>query len=387
MPENKTYEFNLPTKVISGLGSVNKILEVSRSYGDNILLVTGKNSATQSGLLDRISAIFASSSEVRITYFAQVEPEPDCDTVDKAVMLAKEKGCDLVVGMGGGSALDVAKAVAGIANKEGEVEEFMTGKELSFPGIPCVTIPTTAGTGAEVTPNAVLINPQRKVKESFRHYFLYPKTAIIDAELILSLPPKITAYSGMDALCQGIESYVSQGANILTDAIALQAVRLISNNIREAFKSGANVSARENMLHGALLSGIALANARMGAVHGIAHPLGLKYHIAHGLVCGVLLPHVMEFNLYYVSAKYAKIAEIMGSLGKNHGMEEAAKLAVDKIKQLLVEISFPWRLRELGVKSEDFDEIAKNSLCSGSIKTNPRTLNQEDVVNILKKAY
>jgi alcohol dehydrogenase class IV len=201
------------------------------------------------------------------------------------------------------------------------------------------------------------------------------------------LPPKLTAYSGIDALSQSIESYVSLGANPLTDAICTQSMRLISGSIREAFKNGQNIQARGNMLHGALLSGMALANARMGAVHGIAHPLGAKYNLPHGLVCGVLLPYVMEFNMNYVSGKYAQVAALLGGLIRGMGKEQASKLAVDKVKQLLAEVAFPWRLRELGVKQEDFAQIAKDSMPSGSLKANPRLVAEEDVLNILKKAY
>ncbi len=387
MPENKITEFNLPTKIVSGLGSLNNLVGIIRGLGDNVLLITGKKSARQSGLLDRITKIISATSEIRLTVFDQVDPEPACDNINQALAVTREKGCDIVVGLGGGSVIDAAKAVAALANKDGLVEEYMTGRELLFPGVPCIAIPTTAGTGAEVTPNAVLSDRKRQVKESLRHHFLYPQAAIIDAELTVSLPPKLTAYSGIDALCQSIESYVSTGSNILTDAIALQSIRLVSLNLREAFKNGTNINTRQNMMYAALLSGITLSNARMGAVHGIAHPLGQKYNLPHGLVCGVLLPYVIEFNLNFATVKYAAIAGVMGGLLRGLDKERAAKICIDKTKQLLVEVGFPWRLQELGVKPEDFPQIAKDSLPSGSLKTNPRVVSEEDVISILKKAY
>lgn len=387
MPENKITEFNLPTKIIAGLGSIKNLAEIARGYGDNILLITGKNSARQTGLLDKINSAMSTNSEFRLSVFDRIDPEPSCDNVNQAIATAKEKGCDVVIGLGGGSVIDVAKAVAALVNKEGLVEEFMAGRELLFPGIPCIAIPTTAGTGAEVTPNSVLIDRKRQVKESLRHPFIYPKAAIIDAELTISLPPKFTAYSGIDALCQAMESYVSKGANILTDAIALQAVRLVSLNLRNAFKNGSNIQARQNMLYAALLSGVSLSNARMGAIHGIAHPLGLKYNLPHGLVCGVLMPYVMELNLNFATGKYAAIAAAMGGLIRGLDKEKAAKISIDKTKQLLAEISFPWRLRELGAKPEDFSQIAKDSMPSGSLQANPRVVLEDDVISILKKAY
>jgi alcohol dehydrogenase class IV len=387
MVENRITEFNVPTKIVAGLGSLNELSGSIRGFGDNVLLITGKNSARQSGLLDRIVRNVSGTSEIRLTVFDQVDPEPTCDNVNQAIAAAKEKGCDIIVGVGGGSVIDVAKAVAALANKGSQAEEFMTGREMLFPGIPCIAIPTTAGTGAEVTPNSVLIDRKRQVKESLRHPFMYPKIAIIDAELTLSLPPKLTAYSGVDALCQSIESYVSTGANILTDAIALQSIRLVSMNLRETFKNGANIQARHNMLYAALLSGIALSNARMGAVHGIAHPLGLKYHLPHGLVCGVLLPYIIEFNLNFATAKYSAIAGVMGGLLRGLDKERAAKICIDKTKQLLVEVGFPWKLRELGVNPEDFPQLARDSMPSGSLKANPRVVSEDDVITILKKAY
>ena len=387
MVDNKYYEFHLPTQIISGLGSINRLAEIIRSYGDNVLLITGKNSARKAGQLDKIAQVISGASDIRLSVFDQVDPEPTCDVVNQAVAVAKEKGSDVIVWLGGGSVLDVAKAVAALTNKDGRVEDYMSGADLVFPGVPCICIPTTAGTGAEVTPNSVLIDRHRQVKESLRHSFLYPRTAIIDAELTVSLPPKLTAYSGIDALCQSIESFTSLGANPLTDAISTQSIRLVSNNLREAFKNGQNVPARQNMLHGALLSGMALANARMGAIHGIAHPLGMKYNLPHGLVCGVLLPYVMEFNMNYVSGKYAQVANLLGGLVRGMGKDAASKLALDKAKQILAEVAFPWRLRELGIKQEDFAEIAKKSMPSGSTKANPRIVTEEDVIYILKKAY
>lgn len=385
--EIKTYEFNLPTKIISGLGSINRLPEIVSSFGDNVLLITGRNSARQTGLLDKLTALLSSTPELRMTLFDQVEPEPACSMVNAAIAVAREKGCDVIIGVGGGSVLDVAKAAAVLANKKGTIDEYMTGKEISFPGIPCICVPTSAGTGSEVTPNAVLIDPRRIVKESLRHHYMYPRVAVIDAELTITLSAKMTAYSGMDALCQAIESYVSRGSNTLTDAIALQSIQLIAQSIRDAYRIGSNVKARQNMLHGALLSGIALANAKMGAVHGIAHPLGLHYHLPHGLVCGILLPAVMEYNINPVAGKYAQVAALLGNLIRALDKEKAAWIAVDKTKQLLADLAFPWRLRDLGVKQEDFAHIAKASMSSGSLKANPRTVTEEDVITILKKAY
>lgn len=354
--------------------------------GKRVLLVSGRTAMRKLGILDKVVKMLNGAGK-RCILFAQVEPEPCTETVNLGVNLAKKEGCEVVVGLGGGSVLDVAKAIAGIANKVGRVEEFQSGKKLDSPGLPFIAIPTTAGSGAEVTPNAVLINRKEGVKKSFRDPSLSAKVAIIDPELTINLPPRITAYSGMDALCQAIETFVSLGSNPLTDSLCRGAIRLIGRSLIKAYKEGKDLSARIDMSYGSLLAGIALFNARMGVVHGIAHPLGARYGLAHGLLCGLLLPYAMEFNLDVAVDKYAELVLLLGGRPTvTKSTRQAAGVAISRIRDFLVNLNFPQGLGELGVKEKDFPAIARDSMPSGSLKANPKKVSQGNVIEILKKA-
>lgn len=382
----KSYSFSLPTKLVTGWGSLNSLGPEVSPLGKNALIVCGKNAMRKSGILDIVSEGLKKAGLSSLV-FDKVEPEPSVDTVNKGATLAKKESCDVVIGLGGGSALDAAKAIAGIANKKEKAETFMAGKKMTSAGLPFVAIPTTSGSGAEVTPNAVLINKKENVKKSFRDEHLFAKLAIIDPELTVELPPELTAYSGMDALCQAIESFVSLGANPLTDSLCRSAIRLIGRSIFRAFRDGKNVQARTDMSYGALLAGIALFNARMGVVHGIAHPVGLRYGLPHGLVCGLLLPYAMEYNLDTIASKYADIAPLLG--GKVEDSTEkkiGAKVAIYRVRHFLAELKFPKGLKELGVDEKGFAQIAQESMPSGSLKHNPKKVSEKDVIAILKKA-
>lgn len=382
----KIYELNLPTRIIFGWQSLNRLPGILRDLDKRVLLITGRYSAKSSGLLKRIKTLL---EDFVLEIFAGVEPESSCLTVNRAISFAKEKNSKVIIGLGGGSSIDVAKCVAGLANKVGKVEEYLRGKrQWEYPGLDFIAIPTTSGTGAEVTPNAVLLDTERKVKASLRHRSLFAKIAIVDPELTLSLPKDLTAYSGMDALCQSMESFVSSGASPLTDGICKESIELIAKNILKVYINPKDILARISMSYASLLSGIALCNAHMGAVHGLAHPLGAIYKIPHGLLCGLLLPYVMEFNLDVTKEKYALISPVFGIDLKGLNNKVAARLLILKIKKLLKRLSFPSNLKELKVKKEDFTKVAEDAIFySGSLKTNPKKLAKIDIIEILNKAY
>lgn len=379
------HTFILPTKIIFGSGSLRKIAEVVQPFGKRVLLVTGKKAMRQTGILEKIEKFF---SEAKLVLFDKVPPEPSIDNVDEGRAMAKEVKPDVVIGLGGGSVIDCAKAVAGLANKVGKTKDYLLEKrQILSPGLPFIAIPTTSGTGAEVTPNAVLIDRGKLIKQSLRSPYLFSKVAILDPGLTLSLSSELTAYSGMDALCQAIESYVSIGANLITDIFAIKAIELIISSIIGVYKDGKNLILRENMLYGSLLSGIALFNARMGVVHGIAHPLGVIYGLPHGLICGLVLPYSMEFNLKTVAKKYKDVANALGLDVKDLDNETASVKAIEKIKLMLKQLNFPKSLKELGVRKKDFPKIIKDSLPSGSLKANPRKVCAKDINEILTRSW
>jgi len=377
--------FYQPTRITTGVGCFDQLGESARCYGEKALLVCGGRAMRRSGTLDRAQALLESEGIAAVIY-DQVRGEPTLDIVEEGIALARTKGCQVIIGLGGGSAMDVAKAIAGLLPLGGQVADYHQGKEIEGPGLPFIAIPTTAGTGAEVTKNAVLTDPTRGIKASIRDDTWFARVALVDPELTLLLPPSITASTGGDALCQAIEAYVSIGAMPVTDALAMEAIRLLGRSLVEAFQDGQDIGARSGTLYGSLLAGMALANARLGGVHGMAHPLGYRYHIPHGTICGLLLPYVMQYNLAYASAKYARVAALLGVDTRDMTEEEAARKSVDAVDGILDALAIPRRLAPFGVVEDDFEAIIAESLPSGSLKHNPRPLGAEDVRRLLAEA-
>jgi alcohol dehydrogenase class IV len=319
--------------------------------------------------------------------YAHVQGEPTLKMVADGISLVRSGDHQVVIGLGGGSPMDTAKAIAGMALLSGRVDEYHQGRKLDGPGLPLITVPTTAGSGAEVTKNAVLSDPARQYKTSIRSDDWFARVTLVDPELTRGLPPGVTASSGSDALCQAIESFVSTGASPATDGLAGEAIRLIGRSLGIAFRDGDNLDARSDMLYGSLLAGMALANARLGGAHGMAHPLGIRFGIPHGTICGLLLPHVMAHSLEWAERKYAQVAQWLDVDTAGLPDAEAARLAVDEVRRLLVQIELPLRLRDLGVARADFELIIEESLPSGSLKHNPRPLNASDLQAILSAAW
>ncbi len=376
--DKKIGEFFLPTHIIFGPGSIGRLGEETSKWGKKVLLVTGKKSLAQSGVREKILKDLEEKG-MEVVLFEGVESDPSIDTVDRGVKVAEEEKVEVVVGIGGGSVLDCAKAVAGVAGKGRKTEEFLEGVPLPPPSLPFIAVPTTAGTGAEVTNNAVLTHPGKVYKKSLRAKFLLAKVALVDASLTLSLPPQITAYCGMDTLTQLIESYVTLPSNPITDALSLKGIELVKRSLVEAVKNGKNLSAREDMSMASLLSGIALTNSGLGAVHGLAHPLGARWKIPHGLACALLLPFVVRYNLPVREEKYSRIAEILTGSANAYYLPSF-------LLEWNYQLGIKERLRDFQIKEKDFSWIAENSF-SGSMFKNPRPVKVEDLKEILRSAW
>jgi alcohol dehydrogenase class IV len=379
-------QFYLPTRIVTGLGCISGLAEVTQGLGQRALFVCGSKALRRAGTLDR-ALHGLHSAAIETVLFDAVQGEPTLDVVQAALDLARQKGVEVVIGMGGGSAIDVGKATAALYNKPGTVRDYHGGRPISEPGIPFVSVPTTAGTGSEVTNNAVLIDPQGGVKRSIRGTRLYAAAAIVDPELTLSLPAKVTASSGADALCQAIESFTAQGAQPATDALAGQAILRIGRSLVRAWQQGSDITARTDMLYGSLLAGMSMTNTRLGGAHGLAHPLGFHYHIPHGVVCGLLLPYVMEYSLEYAPQKYAAVAALLGVNTRGMSAEEAAREALSAVRAILDTINIPSHLSALGVKVESFATIVQESLPSANVRNNARPLEADDLQIILERAY
>jgi len=378
-------QFHLPTRVITGLGCFNHLPEVVRGHGQRALLVCGRSALRSSGALERALQGLQKAGVITVLYDA-VPTEPTLDVVQAAVDLARREQVAVVIGIGGGSAMDVAKASAVLYTQAGTVEEHHRGRPVTERGLPCVAVPTTAGTGTEVTNNAVLTDPGRGVKESLRGAHIFAAAALVDPELTLSLPPSVTASSGADALCQAIEAFVAALSQPPTDALAGQAIEWIGRSLVRAYEQGSDVQARSDVLYGSLLAGMAMTNARLGGAHALAHPLGYLYHIPHGVVCGLLLPYIMEYSLDSAPAKYAEVARRLQVETRGLSPREAAAQSVEAVRHILQQIGIPARLAPLGVRREDFSEIIAKALPSANLKNNPRPLGPDDLQHILEQA-
>ena len=382
------FEFVTATRIIFGPGAVREIGTLAGEYGKRVLVVTGRDSA-------RAQKLLASLREAGIhTAIFSVFGEPDILTVESGVALGKNENCDSVIGFGGGSALDAAKAIAAMLANDGDLLDYLEiigrGKALTRPSVPFIAIPTTAGTGAEVTRNAVLASPEHGLKVSLRSPLMLAKIALVDPELTFDLPPAITARTGLDALTQLVEPFVCLRANPMTDGLCAEGLWRAARSLPIAFHDGHNKSARDDMALASLFGGLALANAGLGAVHGFAGPIGGKFPDApHGAICAALLPFVMESNIRALRRRdeqspalkrYDRIARIC--TGNEHGSADAG---VNWVRELIGELQIP-RLGTYGVKSEHVEKLVGLATQSSSIKANPIKLTPEELAEALQQA-
>jgi len=363
--------FRTPDRVVTGCGCISNLPNEAQRFGAAALVVTGKTSLRSSGRLQELMALL-DSADLDVIVFSHGGEEPTTDDVDDARQTAGVSKCDMVIAVGGGSVLDLGKAVAALAHAEHDAARYLAGASIEADGLPFIAAPTTSGAGSEVTPNSVLIDPARKLKKSLRAESMMPDVAIVDPELTLTKPPQVTAASGMDALTQAIESFLSRKAYPLTEALSLAAARNVAVHLKDAFLDGSNLEARSAVSYGSLAAGMALANARLGVVHGVVHPLGARFGVPHGVACAALLPHALEFNKE-CAEKYERLREAVGCD------------IIEFVRGLMADVNIPERLNEYGLDAAQFDDIAVEAMDSGSTKANPREVRPADVVRLLEK--
>jgi alcohol dehydrogenase class IV len=364
------FEFATATRVVFGEGKAGTLPELSRTFGTRPLVVTGASTGRSSPVVSELSAeIFA------------VPGEPTVDLVREGARRVQNAACDLVISLGGGSAIDAGKAIAAIATNGGEPLEFLEvvgkGRTIVVPPLPFIAVPTTAGTGSEVTRNAVLGSTEHSVKASLRSPLMLPRVAMVDPELTHGLPPAVTASTGLDALTQLIEPYVSNRANPLTDAICVDGIRRVAGALRQAYHDGTDRDARRDMALASLFGGLALANAGLGVVHGFAAPLGGRWKAPHGALCAALLPHGMAANVDALRAResrhpalerYATIARLL--TGRD---EASAEDGIDWVHALCSELNVP-SLRAWGINEADLPGVIEEASRASSMRANPLTL-------------
>ena len=387
MIQTQSFIINQPTKIHFGTGSINQLGDViGRLHGSNVFLVADPG-LKKSGITKTITAILK-KNKIPYTLYDNVVPEPGLKLADQGAELAKKNKVDCVVGIGGGSALDVAKAISILLTNGGRAEDYLGLDKIPLRGVPKIMVPTTAGTGAEVTFTAVFINEKTNSKGGMNGDPLYPDVAILDPTLTLSLPPGVTAATGIDAFTHALEAFVSTQAHAVSDMYAVEAMTLISSNLGIAYANGNNLEARSAMLMGSLLGGKALATAGVGLVHAMAYPLGGMFNTAHGLANAVLLPYVVEYNIIGSPEKFAAIAQIMGYETDGLSLREAAQLAVEAIHQLNADVNIPASLTALDIPSDKIPEMARIALTvTRPVENNPRRPTLEDVIAIYEAAF
>src|SRR6185503_16187312 len=381
------FEFATANRILFGAGTLREIGPIAKGFGHRALIVTGR-SLLRSSTLDRL----LEAQGIAWSPLA-IAGEPKIEDVERGIQLARGEGCDFVIGFGGGSAIDAAKAVGALTTNEGDVLDYLEiigrARPLTHAPLPVIAVPTTAGTGAEVTRNAVIAAPAHRVKVSLRSPHLLPKVAVVDPELTHDLPPGLTASTGLDTLTQLIEPYVSCKANPLIDSVCAEGIRRVARSLRRVFENGAEKSAREDMALASLFGGLALANAGLGAVHGFASPIGGMFAAPHGAICDALLPHVMDANLRALrcrqpesaaEARYTEIAQMLTG-----DPEARAADGVRWIEQLVSALRIP-SLKTHNVAERDLDEIVLKSQKASSMKGNPVELTTDELRNILRCA-
>jgi len=353
--------------------------------GSRSFVLTGKN-------VDRVKPLLDQLGRHRLPYVLfSVPTEPTVALAVQAVACARKAQCDLVIAMGGGSAIDMGKAVAALLTNPGDLLTYLEvigqGRPIQRPPVPMIAVPTTAGTGAEVTRNAVLSVPEHQRKVSMRHAMMLPSLALIDPELTYSMPPEITASTGLDALTQLVEPFVSSQANPITDSLCRTGLRRVAQSLRQVYSDGQNRKAREDMAMASLLGGLALANAKLGAVHGFAGPLGGEFRAAHGAICGRLLPFVVEANVKAFASRDPESPQLrrFNELGGLLTGNAQAQAAVEWIHELCEDLN-TIALRDIGLHRDQFSAIAEKAKNSSSMKGNPITLTCEELRSILEQA-
>jgi alcohol dehydrogenase len=375
-----TFSFELPTRIEYGIGAVEKLAdELQWRKVKNVMLITDVRLAS-SGLLSRFTTHLGVK---RISYdvFARVEANPKDYNVEEGAQKAAFLKPDCLVAIGGGSPIDCAKAISVVAPGGGRVQDYAEKGKITGDVLPLVAIPTTAGSGSEVTFSAVITDSRQHFKFNLKDPKIAPRLAIVDPELTQSMPPALTAATGMDALTHAIEAYTARASEPLADAAALYAVEMIFRHLKSAVSDGRNLEARSGMLLGSLLAAIAFSHSDVAAVHCIAEALGGKYDLPHGICNAVVLPAIMDYNLDFCVEKYARIARAMGFGYRN--VHSGAQKAVAAVKKLASDVNLP-EFNKLGVNEADFDELARNSAANGSNSGNPRSMDKDDYLHIFR---
>jgi len=377
------FEYVLPTKIRYGAGMLKVLGEELRLLkAKKVMIITDKG-LVNAGMIKKAAELIE-AEDIDFIVYDEIEANPKDYNVEACAEKARAESVDTLLAFGGGSPIDAAKATAVLARQGGKVRDYQGKGRIKDDCLPLITIPTTAGTGSEVTFSSVITDTKEKFKFTIKSTAIAAKTAIIDPELTLSVPPLITAATGIDALTHAIEGYTANCTEPIAEAAGLYAVEYIAGNIEEAVKNGRNIAARDKMMIGSLLAGLSFSHADVASVHCMAEALGSMYDAPHGMCNAILLPYVMEYNLPAAGHKYARVARAMGIEEKDD--YTAAVKGIEHIRKLSKEIGLPG-IRSLNVNTDDFELLAEMSEKNGSNDSNPRKISKDEYVKLFYKAY
>lgn len=383
------FSFNTVSRIVHSWGAIAALPDEIRRLGKDAakILIVSDPGIEKAGILDKAVQVL-STAGMQARVFAKVASDPAFESAEASIAFAKEFGPDLVIGIGGGSSLDISKLTAAMLTNTGPFERYVGMELIEKPGIPLILMPTTAGTGSEVTSICVLSDTKNQVKKGIVSRHLYARTVLLDPELTTGLPPHITAMTGMDALVHAIESYVGVHATQFTDALNLEAIRIIGANLRNAYKNGTDREARTNMLYASCMAGMAFSNTQNGLDHAMALAIGGRFHLPHGLLTAFLLPWVMGFNMVANPAKFAKIAVALGENTDGMNTAAAAGVSVKAAQSLLDDLKISTKLSSYDVPKSVFPALAKATVGAVRlISNNPRPVTEDDVIKLLEENY
>jgi alcohol dehydrogenase class IV len=364
----------VPERIIYGTNTLNELAELAAGYGRRVALVFGSNALVKHGVYERVTKLFTDEG-LESRDISGIGHDPDEDQIGDAARAVKEFDTEVIVGIGGGSVIDAAKAASVLATSGGDVRDYWEGRyEFTEPSIPCIAVPTTSGTGSEITKNAVISDRDGAFKKSIRTELMIPNVALVDPALTLSAPPEVTTSTGLDALIQNLESYTSKNAGPITDTLARRGIELAGRYLLRAVRNTDDIEAREGMSLASLYGGICLANAGLGLAHGLAHPLGIRYGIPHGKACALTMAKVIEYNHPARREKYEDVGMLLGGVPD----------CVEVFGTLLRDLSISTRLKEYGVRKSDIPDIVRYSK-GGSRGYNPVDHDDETVARLLRE--
>lgn len=381
-------QFKTTAVIANGPGAAKEAGSFAKGLGRKALIVTDSH-LMEIGLLKDIKNSLEAAG-VSFEIFDEVVTEPILEYTEEGLKMYQKMKADFLIAVGGGSPMDTAKAISALAMNPGKMSDFEGPNKIPRPGAPLMVIPTTAGTGSEVSQFTIITDTTRNVKMLIASPYVLPRVALVDPLMTLTMPQEITAATGLDALTHAIEAYVSVKAQPITDALALHAIKLISGNLRQAWCDGSNLEARTHMMMGSLEAGLAFSNASVALVHGMARPIGAYFHVPHGISNAALLPTVMEFSILGNPRRYLDLAEAMGEIKTGLSLLDAAYLSAKAVKRLNEDLKIP-SLKGLGVDEKKFNSIvgqmAADALASGSPGNNPRKATQQEIVELYRKAF